>query len=281
MQRLVEKQLQALKTDRIDLYGWHGINNAERFTTATAKGGPVEALLKLRDQGVIGRVGFSTHGPLEVVIDSIATGLFQFVNLHWYYFYQRLAGAVAYAGAKGLGVFIISPNDKGGQLFSPPPLLRDLCAPLTPIQFNARWCLRLPEVTTLSFGMTEPAHVDEMRGILPAAVPLTAADLAIQQRLDARLAVDPLSAWDGYECANDPSGINVADVLRFRRMWKCWDMEGFGKYRYNMLQAKGHWFPGDFATPENVARVDTTPVPPGIDLKAMLAETHAAFYKPK
>ncbi len=279
--KLVEEQLKGLKTDHIDLYGWHGINNAECYRIATAKGGPVEALHKLKAQGVIGRVGFSTHAPLEVIIDAIATGLFEFVNLHYYYFFQRNRGAVDYAAAKGLGVFIISPNDKGGQLFHPSPLLRQLCAPLTPIQFNARWCLKHPEIQTLSFGLTERPHVDEMRGIFPVSAPLSARDLAIQLSLDARIAQDPLAAWDGYECRNDPSTINIPEVLRFRRLLHCYDMETFGKYRYNMFEAKGHWFPGQYATPDLVDKVDTTPVPPGVDVKAMLNETHAALYKAK
>ncbi len=279
--RLVEEQLKGLKTDHIDFYGWHGINTPEIFRTATAKGGPVEALHKLKAEGVIGKVGFSTHGPLDVVMDSVATGLFEFVNLHYYYFFQRLRGVVDYAGAKGLGVFIISPNDKGGQLFNAPPLLRQMCAPLTPIQFNARWCLKHPEITTLSFGMTEPAHVEEMTGIFPVSVPLSARDLAIQLALDARIAQDPQAAWDGYECANDPSGINIPEVLRFRRMLKCWDMETFGKYRYNMLEAKGHWFPGHYASPDLVAKVDASKAPEGMPLKQLLDETHRALFKPK
>jgi predicted aldo/keto reductase-like oxidoreductase len=276
--RQVEEQLKGLKTDHIDFYGWHGINTPDILRIATAKGGPVEALHQLKEQGVIGKVGFSTHGPLDVVMDSVASGMFEFVNLHYYYFFQRLRGVVDYAAAKGLGVFIISPNDKGGQLFNPSPLLAQMCAPLTPIQFNARWCLKHPEITTLSFGMTEPAHIAEMNGIFPASVPLSAHDLAIQLALDARIALDPQAAWDGYECANDPSGINIPEVLRFRRMLKCWDMEGFGKYRYNMLEAKGHWFPGHYASPDLVAKVDASKAPAGMPLQAMLNEAHQAFF---
>lgn len=279
--RMVDEQLKGLKTDRIDCYGWHGINTPELLAVATAKGGPVEALHELKRQGVIGQVGFSTHGPLPVIVDAIATGLFEFVNLHYYYFFQRNRGAVDYAGAKGLGVFIISPNDKGGQLFAPSPLLAQLCAPLTPIQFNARWCLKHPEITTLSFGMTEPAHIGEMLGCFPAPVPLSAQDLAIQLRLDARIAADPLAAWEGHECADDPSGINIPEVLRFRRLLRCYDMEGFGRYRYNMLEAKGHWFPGHFASPDLVERVDEAAAPAGVPLKAMLGEAHRALFKPK
>ncbi len=279
--KLIEEQLRALKTDRIDLYGWHGINNADIAKIALAKGGPVEALLKLKDEGVIGAVGFSTHGPLEVICEAIASDLFSFVNLHYYYFLQRNAGAVALASAKDMGVFIISPNDKGGQLFNPSPLMRQLTAPLTPIQWNARWCLRSPHVHTLSFGITETAHVDEMRGIMPTTVPLSAQDAAITARMDARAAFDPSTAYEGYELLGDPSGINIPEVLRYRRMWKCWDMEAFGHYRYNMFEAKGHWFPGTYATEEAIAQLDRSKWPVGVDVAALLREAHQRFYKAK
>jgi predicted aldo/keto reductase-like oxidoreductase len=281
VKKLVDEQLKGLKTDRIDLYAWHGINTSEIQRNVCKKGGAAEALLDLKRQGVIGAVGFSTHGPMEVIVDALTTDLFDFVNLHYYYFFQRNHAAVAYAAAKDIGVFIISPNDKGGQLFNPSPLLRDLVAPLTPIQWNARFCLRTPQVQTLSFGLTEPAHIDEMRGIFPVSVPMSAHDQRIQATLDARLAADPVSAWDGYEMMGDPSGINIPEVLRFRRMWKCFDMLDFGRYRYNMLQSKGHWFPGCFADDEAIAKVDTSRAPPGMDVRGMLREAHAAFFKPK
>ncbi len=277
----VEEQLKGLRTDHIDLYGWHGINTREILNTITAKGGAVEELLKMRDEGIIGDVGFSTHGPLEVIVEALATGLFSFVNLHYYYFFQRNAGAVAYAHAKDIGVFIISPNDKGGQLFNPSPLLTSMTAPLTPIQWNARWCLRSPQVQTLSFGMTEPGHINEMKGVFPVSIPLAARDLAIEKALDARVSVDPASAWDGHEMLGDPSGINIPEVLRFRRMWKCYDMKDFGVYRYNMLEQKGHWFPGAFATDAAIDLVDASKAPPGIDVKALLRETHRELYREK
>jgi predicted aldo/keto reductase-like oxidoreductase len=279
--RLVEAQLTGLKTDHIDLYGWHGINNAELCRTAIATGGPVEELLKMKAEGIIGDVGFSTHAPVEVICDAIHSGLFSFVNLHWYYFFQRNWPAVALAAARDLGVFIISPNDKGGQLFNPSPLLRQLTAPATPIQFNARWCLRLPQVQTLSFGMTAPAHIDEMLGLFPTSVPLSARDQLAEQRLNARSLSDPSCAYEGHELQHDPSGINIPEVLRFRRLWKCYDLEAFGFYRYNMLEAKGHWFPGGYANAEALARLDRAKWPPGVDVAALLGEVHAKFHRGK
>src|SRR6187402_3093673 len=151
--RLVEEQLRTLRMDYVDFYAWHGMNTPEKQKKALARGGPVETLHRLREQGLIRNVGFSTHGPYRVICEAISTDLFDFVNLHYYYFWQRNWGAVQLAAAHDMGVFIISPNDKGGQLFNAPPELRALTEPLTPIQFNARFCLKTPMVHTLSFGM--------------------------------------------------------------------------------------------------------------------------------
>jgi predicted aldo/keto reductase-like oxidoreductase len=178
-----------------------------------------------------------------------------------------------------MGVFIISPNDKGGQLFNAPPELRALTAPLTPIQFNARFCLKTPHVHTLSFGMTEAAHVDEMLGTFPVNMPASDADLAIERRLDAR--IDALSSYDGFELDGDPSGINIPEVLRFRRMSKCFGMSEFGRYRYNMFQPNSEWFWGEFATDERLAQIDRSRIPEGVPLIEMLRETHRELFKPK
>lgn len=279
MHRSIEAQLKALRLDYIDLYAWHGINTRRRYEVAVAKGGPVEVLQRYQEQGVVRHIGFSTHGDVRTISDAIATGLFEFVNLHYYYFWQRNWGSVLQAASHDMGVFIISPNDKGGQLFHAPERLRQLTAPLTPIQFNARFCLRTPHVHTLSFGLTTPEHVDEMLGIFPVSVPMTAADVEIQRRLDAQ--VDPLSSYDGFELADDPSGINIPEVLRFRRMLRCYDMTTFGKYRYNMFQPNSEWFWGELATEENLEKVDRSRLPPDIPVIEMLRETHRELYVPK
>lgn len=276
---MLEEQLEGLRTDHIDFYGWHGINSAERLRIALAPGGPVETLKRYQEQGVIGHVGFSTHAPFAVICEAVLSGLFDFVNLHYYYFFQRNFGAILIAAARDMGVFIISPNDKGGQLFRAPPLLRELTAPLTPIQFNARWCLQTPFVHTLSFGMHAPEHFEEMRGVFPVSIPLSPEDQRIAARLDARRLVDPYASYDGYELEGDPSGINIPEVLRFRRMWKCYDMLEFGRYRYNMFKPDSHWFGGAFATDENLDKVDYSRVPEGIPLRELLRETHQALYQ--
>ena len=165
--KLVEKQLNDLQTDYFDFYGWHGVNNQELLEQSCKPGGAVEELLKLKEEGIIRHVGFSTHAPLDVIVRAIETGLFEFVNLHYYYFDQRNLAAVNMAQANDMGVFIISPNDKGGQLFKAPNKVRKATSLLTPIQWNARFCLQNPAIHTLSFGMHQKPHFEENKGIFP------------------------------------------------------------------------------------------------------------------
>lgn len=278
---MVAKQLKDLKTEYFDFYAWHGINTFEDLNIACAKGGPVEELLKLKEEGIIKHVGFSTHAPVEVIIKAIETDLFEFVNLHYYYFFQRNKGAIDLAQVKDMGVFIISPNDKGGQLFKAPQKLKELTAPLSPIQWNARFCLSNPAIHTLSFGLPVTSSFNDIDGICPADTPLSPEDTKIKHMLDDQLLLDPLAGFDGYSMYNDPSGINIPEVLRFRKLLKCYDMKEFGQYRYNMFIEGDSWFPGAFPTEENLKKVDLRKCPDGIPIIDMLRETHEALYKEK
>jgi predicted aldo/keto reductase-like oxidoreductase len=279
--KLVALQLKALKTDYLDFYGWHGMNTLELMEIACTKGGPVEELLKMKEEGIIRHVGFSTHAPLEVILKAIETGLFDFVNLHYYYFFQRNKAAIDLAESKDMGVFIISPNDKGGQLSRPSQKLIELTAPQHPIQFNARFCLSHSAIHTLTFGLPVTVQFEHINGIFPAPAPFSPEDAQIKQKLDDQKLLDPYASFDAYGMENDPSGLNIPEILRFRTLWKCYDMKDFGLYRYNMFQEKGHWFPGNFPTDENLKRVDLSRCPADIPIIDLIRETHEGLYRPK
>lgn len=271
---MVKNQLRALQTDYIDFYGWHGINNDDILQQTCKTGGSIEALLKLKEEGVIKHLGFSTHGPLKTIVKAIETGLFEFVNLHYYYFNQHNRLAVEAAQTNNLGVFIISPNDKGGQLFKAPQKVKNATTPLTPIQWNSRFCLQNPAIHTLTFGITKPEHFKEMKGIFSQPEIWTEKDQQIKTKLDGFVNDDHYAHYDGFNMLEDPSEINIPEILRLRKLWKCYDMQGYGKYRYKVFLEKSHWYPGKLPTSDNLAKIDTSKIPTNIPLKKMLAETH-------
>lgn len=276
--RLVEEQLKTLQTDYVDFYAWHGINTNALLQTACQTGGPVEELHKMKAEGIIKHVGFSTHGPLDTIKNAISTDLFEFVNLHYYYFYQRNEAAIALAQEKDLGVFIISPNDKGGQLYKAPQKIRKAIPHATPIQWNARFCLSHPHIHTLSFGLTEATHFDEMSGLFPSQVPLNKADQEAKEQLDQMVGDDPYAAYDAYDL-KDASDLDIPLLLHWRKLWKCYDLLDFARYRYKELKTPNHWVPGVLATPDAINKIDFSQVPQHIPLKEMLTELHQAFYQ--
>jgi uncharacterized protein len=165
--RQFDRSLKFLQLDYIDLLGIHGINNEETFHHTMRPGGCLAEARKLQAQGKVRFIGFSTHGATDIIIKAIETGEFDYVNLHWYYINQWNWKAIEAAKCQDMGVFIISPSDKGGRLYNPPPKLAELCQPLSPMVFNDLFCLSHSQVHTLSLGAAKPEDFDEHLKVLP------------------------------------------------------------------------------------------------------------------
>ncbi|MZH02831.1 MAG: aldo/keto reductase [Nitrospinae bacterium] len=276
---LVEEQLKSLKLDYLDFYGWHGINNEERLKAAVKPGGPVEVLHRLREEGLIRHIGFSTHGSLDIIQEALNTDLFSFVNLHYYYFFQRNLAAVRLAGEKDIGVFIISPNEKGGMLWKPSKKVEETCHPLTAIEFNGRFCLSHPEITTLSMGIHEPEHFSQNLSILNGED--YTENRAVQEKMDVSLTKISSPCTLCAECLPCSEEINIPEVLRFRNLLKAYEMEDYGKFRYNMFEGEDHWFPGNFAS-KCTECGDCLPLcPEKLEIPRLLKETHKELFDRK
>ncbi|HEY9697755.1 MAG TPA: aldo/keto reductase [Trichocoleus sp.] len=245
-----EQSLANLNLDYVDLLGLHGINNPELLKYSIRPGGCLEVAQKLQQQGKIRSIGFSTHAPLEVILEAIDTNQFDYVNLHWYYINQTNWAAIEAATQRDMGVFIISPSNKGGLLYEPSQKLSNLCAPLSPIVFNNLFCLSHPQVHTLSLGAARPQDFDEhlktldwldrADEILPSIIN------RLEQAAIAALGEDWYRTWHvGLPQPEEtPGGINIPTILWLWNLATAYDMVGYGKMRYNLLGNGGHWFAG-------------------------------------
>jgi predicted aldo/keto reductase-like oxidoreductase len=247
-----EESLQRLNTDRVDLLAVHGVNNAEVLNKTIAPGGPLDMAEQLKRQGRAKHIGFSTHGPTNVLLDAIATNRFDYVNLHWYWIFQDNHPAIIEARRRDMGVFIISPCDKGGKLYDPPETLVELCSPLHPMVFNDCWCLLRGEVHTLSIGAARPsdfdAHIEAIQRMDHSeTVELVARiDRRLHQRAAEVLGADWWNTWrTGLpRWESTPGQVNLPMILMLWNLAKAFDMVDYGKMRYNLLGNGGHWFPG-------------------------------------
>ena len=252
----------------IDLFAFHGVNSERKLNMVLREGGCMEVLEEYRTKGLIRFVGFSTHGMEPFITKACATGKFDYVNLHYHFIGSFTASgsgsqggnlpAIYAARDQDMGVFIISPTDKGGALFKPPKRFADLTAPLSPIEFNNLWLLSYPEIHTLVVGAARPSDFDEhMKSIAryDDAATLTK-EIADRCHAVYRNVLSPRwqSVWwkglpdcygniDGLDAIVDlsknPHCVNYTVIVWLVGICKAWGFYEYARERYSVLVSNG------------------------------------------
>jgi D-threo-aldose 1-dehydrogenase len=192
VKRSVEESLQRLGLDRVQLMYLHDPEYHLTFAAAMARGGPVEALTELRDQGVLAHLGVA-GGPVRLMSDFVATGQFDAVLSHnRFTLIDRSAGPLM-DNACQRGVAFINGAPYGGGILAKGPdaqpkyayqlaseavqgavraMQRACAAHSVPLAAAAlQFSLREPRVTSTVVGVSEPSRIEEITALMSARIP--------------------------------------------------------------------------------------------------------------
>ncbi|MBF4635160.1 aldo/keto reductase [Agreia pratensis] len=188
VRRSLDESLTRLGVDSLPLYHLHDPYTIS-FEQAMASGGPVEALIALRDEGVIGAIGIAS-GTIAQVHDFVATGVFDAVLSHnrltlvdrtaepTFRLARELEMTVFNAAPFGGGTLANGSSDYGYRAM-PPAFAQHVAVVRTladewsvdlaaaALQFS----LRHPLVATTVVGVSSVARLEQLSGLRDAVVP--------------------------------------------------------------------------------------------------------------
>lgn len=244
--RLLNEQLERLKTDTIDFYLLHALNK--------------DSWPKMRDLGVLkwaegaiadGRIkhlGFSFHDSVEVFEEIVdAYDKWTFCQIQYNYMdeeHQAGLRGLKYAAEKGLAVVVMEPI-RGGKLAGPvPDAVQTLwdTAPTQrgPVDWALQWVWNQPEVSLLLSGMSNMEQVEQnlVSAENSSIGILNAEELAlVSQVQETYTKLSPIGCTDCKYCLPCPSGVDIPRNLNTYN-------EAF---MYGLEHGKGgyQWIPDD------------------------------------
>jgi hypothetical protein len=126
--RMIEKSLQLLQTDHVDLWQLHDVGSQANVDAIFAKGGAMEALLEMQEQKVVRNLGITGHFRPECLIECIKRHPFDTILMainaadpHHYSFNEQL---LPLAVEKQMGIIGMKIPGRGRILstWTPPPI---------------------------------------------------------------------------------------------------------------------------------------------------------------
>ena len=226
--RAIEDSLGRLGLDHVDLVHVHSCDEVDRLMDPNVH----EAFDRLKEEGKVRFLGFSTHTPrLEQVVDTaITSGRFDVMMLAYHHGLwpgmkdlihrarsEQDMGVVAMKTLKGA-------KHRGLEDFQP---YADSYS-----QAALKWALSNEDVSCAVISFFELQHVDEF--LYASGKPFTTADADVLRRYDTQIAGTYCAPHCGACLDSCPEGVPIHDVLRQRMYfedygWEKLAMQGYAK----------------------------------------------------
>ena len=228
LDKLFEEELRRLRTDYIDYYLMHMLNDIEAWERLKEMG--IEQwIAQKKVSGAIRQVGFSYHGNTDMFCKILDAYDWDFCQVQYNYLDEHSQAGrrgVEYAHSKGIPVIIMEPL-RGGKLVGLLPekakkIIADYPVKRTPAEWGLRWLWDQPEVTVVLSGMGSDFMLEENLKIAAASevgqIPQEERDLyaSVVQAINENVKVGCTAC--GY-CQPCPMGVDIPGVFAAYNRW--------------------------------------------------------------
>lgn len=279
LMKSLDGSLKRLRTDRIDVYFNHAVNDLARLKNPEW----YEFASRAKAAGKIRFTGMSGHGGrlVECLDHALDQSLVDVILVGFNFgqdpaFFQRFTSRMDFvavqpelprvlrkAREKGVGI-VAMKTLRGAKLNDMRPFE---AGSATFAQAAFRWVFSTGLVDALVVTMNGQGQVDEYLGASGWEAP-TRADVELLERYEARHGATQCRYGCG-DCANAcPAGVPISDVLRTRMYAEDYDAQGLARAEYAALGR------GADACIGCAHRACTGACPHGIDIASLTAHTH-------
>ena len=235
MEKLFQEELRRLRTDHVDYYLMHMLNDAEKWQQLRDMG-VEEWIAEKKASGQIRQIGFSYHGNSDMFCRILDQYPWDFCQVQYNYLDEHSQAGrrgVAYAHEKGIPVIIMEPL-RGGRLVNLLPaktrqLFADYPVKRSPAEWGLRWLWDQEAVTVVLSGMSDEAMLSENLRIASEA---QAGELEEEHRALYAEAVRTINesvrvgcTGCGY-CQPCPKGVDIPGVFAAFNRWCSEDRRG-------------------------------------------------------
>ena len=175
MEKLFNEELRRLRTDHVDYYLMHMLNDPEKWQDLKALG-VEDWIAEKKSSGAIGQIGFSYHVNSDNFIKLIDAYNWDFCQVQYNYLDEHSQAGrkgVEYAHSKGIPVIIMEPlrggrlvnllPEKATKVFESYPIKR------SPAEWGLRWLWDQQAVTVVLSGMNSLEMLEENLRIAASA----------------------------------------------------------------------------------------------------------------
>ncbi len=222
----VEGSLRRLGTDYVDLCHIHSCDEVERLMDPNVH----EAFDRLREQGKVRFLGFSSHTPNleQVARTAIDSGRFDVMMLAYHHGLWPRIGELISRARREQDMGVVAMKTLKGAKHHGLAGFREEADAYS--QAALKWVLSNPDVSCAVISFFEAQHVDEY--LQASGGTLDPADVGILEKYDRLIAGSYCAPHCGACLDSCPEGLAINDVLRHRMYFEDygWEKEGMRQY---------------------------------------------------